>query len=212
MAWVNAAFAETATNKGWVVQLSSFKNKENAQRFIGQIKKKGYTPFIVGGEQASWYKIRIGPYPSKEEANQVVKDLKKAQGITAMVLLSDKGPPDLKERVDSIDVVVSQFLVWLKAWETQEINSYLSFYSNSFEDPKRSREEWETQRRKAFGRSSHISIEVSDIQMRSADDTVEMSFIQNYQSDRISDVGKKILIWKNEGDRWKIIKESWKSS
>ena len=45
-----------------------------------------------------------------------------------------------------------------------------------------------------------------------ADDSVEMSFIQNYKSDRTSDVGKKVLIWKDEGDSWKIVKESWKPS
>ena len=185
---------------------------ENAQDFIKKIKKKGYTPFIVGGEESDWYKTRIGPYPSKEEADQVVLDLKMAQGITAIVLVSDEDPPDLEEPIDSVDVVVSQFLIWLKAWEAQKINSYLSFYSKDFKDSKRPRKSWEAQRRKVFGSSSGVSIEVSDIQILRANDAVEMSFIQSYKSDRISDVGKKVLIWKNEGDRWKIVKESWEAS
>ena len=180
--------------------------------FINKIKKKGYTPFIVSDEESAWYKTRVGPYPSKEEADQVVLDLKKAQGITAIALVSDAMPPDLEEPIDSVDVVVSQFLIWLKAWEAQKINSYLSFYSKDFKDSKRPRKIWEAQRRKAFGGSSRVSIEVSDIEILRADDAVEMSFIQNYKSDRISDVGKKVLIWKNEGDRWMIIKESWESS
>lgn len=204
-------FADTIDN-GWVVQLGSFKKQENAQDFIKKIKKKGYTPFIVGGEESDWYKTRIGPYPSKEEADQVVLDLKMAQGITAIVLVSDENPPDLVEPIDSVDVVVSQFLIWIKAWEAQKINSYLSFYSKDFKDSKRPRKSWEAQRRKAFGSSSGVSIEVSDIQILRADDAVEMSFIQIYKSDRISDVGKKVLIWKNEGDRWKIVKESWEAS
>ena len=204
-------FADTIDN-GWVVQLGSFKKQENAQDFIKKIKKKGYTPFIVGGEESDWYKTRIGPYPSKEEADQVVLDLKMAQGITAIVLVSDENPPDLVEPIDSVDVVVSQFLIWIKAWEAQKINSYLSFYSKDFKDSKRPRKSWEAQRRKVFGSSSGVSIEVSDIQILRADDAVEMSFIQIYKSDRISDVGKKVLIWKNEGDRWKIVKESWEAS
>ena len=204
-------FADTIDN-GWVVQLGSFKKQENAQDFIKKIKKKGYTPFIVGGEESDWYKTRIGPYPSKEEADQVVLDLKMAQGITAIVLVSDENPPDLVEPIDSVDVVVSQFLIWIKAWEAQKINSYLSFYSKDFKDSKRPRKSWEAQRRKAFGSSSGVSIEASDIQILRADDAVEMSFTQSYKSDRISDVGKKVLIWKNEGDRWKIVKESWEAS
>ena len=204
-------FADTIDN-GWVVQLGSFKKQENAQDFIKIIKKKGYTPFIVGGEESDWYKTRIGPYPSKEEADQVVLDLKMVQGITAIVLVSDENPPDLVEPIDSVDVVVSQFLIWIKAWEAQKINSYLSFYSKDFKDSKRPRKSWEAQRRKAFGSSSGVSIEASDIQILRADDAVEMSFTQSYKSDRISDVGKKVLIWKNEGDRWKIVKESWEAS
>lgn len=204
-------FADTIDN-GWVVQLGSFKKQENAQDFIKKIKKKGYTPFIVGGEESDWYKTRIGPYPSKEEADQVVLDLKMAQGITAIVLVSDENPPDLVEPIDSVDVVVSQFLIWIKAWEAQKINSYLSFYSKDFKDSKRPRKSWEAQRRKVFGSSSGVSIEASDIQILRADDAVEMSFTQSYKSDRISDVGKKVLIWKNEGDRWKIVKESWEAS
>lgn len=204
--------AESAISYGWVVQMGSFKKKENAQSFIKKIKKKGYTPFIDYESDSGWYKIRVGPYPSKDEADQVVLDLKKAQGITAIVLQSDRGPPQLEEPIDSVDVVVSQFLIWLNAWKSQEINSYLSFYSKDFKDPKRSRESWESQRRKMLSKSSIISIEVSDIQILREDDAVEMSFIQAYKSDRISDVGKKVLVWKNEGDRWLIVKESWESS
>lgn len=207
---VNAA--GSPKNYGWVVQLGSFKKKENAQNFVKKIKKKGYTPFIDSEAGSDWHKIRVGPYPLKEEADQVVQDLKKAQGITAIVLASEGSPPQLEETIDSVDVVVSQFLVWLKAWKTQEINAYLSFYSENFKDPKRSRESWEEQRRKTLSKSSIISIEVSDIQILQEDDAVEMSFTQDYKSDRVSDVGKKVLIWKNEGDRWLIVKESWESS
>lgn len=205
------ALANTIDN-GWVVQLGTFKKQENAQDFVREIKKKGYTPFIVGGEKSDLYETRVGPYPSKEEANQVVLDLKKTQEITAIVLVSDENPPDIEEPFVSVDIVVSQFLKWIKAWEGQKINSYLSFYSNDFKDSKRLRKNWEAQRRKAFGSNSGVLIEVSDVQTLRADDGVEMSFIQNYKSDRVSDVGKKILIWKIEGNRWKIVKESWKPS
>ncbi|MBC8283305.1 MAG: SPOR domain-containing protein [Nitrospinae bacterium] len=204
--------ADSKANNGWVVQLGSFKKVENAKGYIKKIKKKGYTPFMVSDEKSNWHKIRVGPYPSKDEADQVVLDLKKAQGITAIVLVSEGGQPDLEEPTDSVDVVVSQFLIWLNAWKAQEINSYLSFYSENFEDSKRSRESWEAQRRKTLSKSSIISIEVSDVQITQEEDAVEMSFTQNYKSDRISDVGKKVLIWRNEGDSWKIVKESWESS
>ena len=208
--WAFASLVMANSEKGWTAQLGSFHEEKNAERFVSRIKKKGYTPFVVKGENSQWYKVRVGPYPSKEEARQVVRDLKKNQGISAMVILSQEGPPDSEGPEDSIDVVVSQFLIWLKAWQGREVNAYLSFYSKNFKDPKKSRKEWEMQRRSALSRNSSITIQVSDIQMKQNDETIEMSFVQDFKSDRVSDIGMKELIWKNEGNRWKIIKEIWK--
>ena len=208
--WVFASLVMANSEKGWTVQLNSFHEEKNAERFISRIKKKGYTPFVVKGENSQWYKVRVGPYPSKEEARLVVRDLKKNQGISAMVILSQEGPPDSEDPGDSVDIVVSQFLIWLQAWEGREVNTYLSFYSKNFKDPKISRKEWVSQRRFALSRNSEITIQVSDIQMKQNDETIEMSFVQDFKSDRVSDIGRKELIWKNEGNRWKIIKEIWK--
>jgi hypothetical protein len=205
-----ASLVMANSEKGCTAQLGAFHEEKNAERFVSRIKKKGYTPFVVKGENSQWYKVRVGPYPSKEEARQVVRDLKKNQGISAMVILSQEGPPDSEGPGDSIDVVVSQFLIWLKAWQGREVNAYLSFYSKNFKDPKKSRKEWEMQRRSALSRNSSITIQVSDIQMKQNDETIEMSFVQDFKSDRASDIGMKELIWKNEGNRWKIIKEIWK--
>ena len=208
--WVFASLVMANSEKGWTVQLNSFHEEKNAERFISRIKKKGYTPFVVKGENSQWYKVRVGPYPSKEEARLVVRDLKKNQGISAMVILSQEGPPDSEDPGESVDIVVSQLLIWLQAWEGREVNTYLSFYSKNFKDPKISRKEWVSQRRFALSRNSGITIQVSDIQMKQNDETIEMSFIQDFKSDRVSDIGRKELIWKNEGNRWKIIKEIWK--
>jgi hypothetical protein len=207
----SSVMAEDTSAKGWLVQLGSFQVKKNAEAFISRIKKMGYTPFVVQAENSRWYKVRVGPYPSKEEARQVAGDLKKNNAVAALVVLSKKGPPDLEDSVDSIDIVVSQLLIWLKAWEGGEVNTYLSFYSKNFQAPQKSRIEWERGRRYILGRSSGTTIQVSDMEMKQNDETIEMSFIQEFKSDRISDIGWKELIWKNEGNSWKIIKETWTS-
>ncbi len=210
--WIFPALgiAGESSEKGWMVQLNSFREEKNAERFTSRIKKKGYTPFVVKGANSKWYKVRVGPYPSKEEALQVVRDMKKSQGLSAMVILSQEGPLETEDSGDSIDVVVSQFLIWLKAWESGDVTTYLSFYSRNFNVPELSHQEWVEQRRFALSRNSAVSIQVSDIQMEQNDATVAMSFVQNFKSDRISDLGRKELIWKNEGSGWKIIREIWK--
>lgn len=206
------AMAGENSAKGWMVQLGSFHEEKNAKSFVSDIKKKGYTPFMMRSENSQWYKVRVGPYPSKGEARQIAQDLKKSHDIPALVIHSKGGPPDLGDSVDSIDVVVSQFLIWLKAWEGGEVNAYLSFYSKNFKDPKKSRNEWEQERRFILRRNSGIIIQVSNIEMKQNDETIEMSFVQDFKSDRVSDIGRKELVWKNEGNRWKIIKETWKPS
>ena len=201
--------AEEISNKGWVVQLNSFREQRNAESFIRGIKKKGYTPFVVKSQNSKWFKVRIGPYPSKLEALQVVGDLKKKQGISALVVLSSEGPLEMQDPIDSIDVVVSQFLIWVKVWEAGDINAYLSFYAKNFTGQKRNHQEWVAKRRYSLSRNSGVHVQVSDIQMKQNGATVAMTFVQNFKSDRISDTGSKELVWRNDGDGWKIIKETW---
>lgn len=204
------ASAKNSSQEGWMVQLSSFKEEKNAERFVSYIKKKGYTPFVLREEGSKWFKVRVGPYPSEEEAEQVVKDLKNNQGISALVVYAHESPPVVKDQGDSIDIVVSQLLIWLEAWEGGQVNTYLSFYSENFKDANKSRKEWAAQRRSTLGQNSSITIQISDIQMKQKHDSVEMSFVQDFKSDTVSNVGRKEMIWKNEGDSWKIIKEIWK--
>ena len=64
----SSVMAGEGAEKGWMVQLGSFREEKNAEQFISRIKKKGYTPFIAKGKDSTWYKIRVGPYPSKLEA------------------------------------------------------------------------------------------------------------------------------------------------
>tara|TARA_B110000263_G_scaffold125871_1_gene109531 strand:+ start:432 stop:569 length:138 start_codon:yes stop_codon:yes gene_type:complete len=39
-----------------------------------------------------------------------------------------------------------------------------------------------------------------------------MTFIQRYEAKNIVDLGEKELIWKKEGRKWKILKETWSPS
>jgi hypothetical protein len=204
--------AEENSEKSWMVQLGSFREEINAERFVSRIKKKGYTPFVAKAENSKLYKVRVGPYPSKNGAIQVAKGLKKNQGITALVVLSEGTPPDLENSGDSIDVVISQLLIWKKAWEERKVNTYLSFYSKSFKVPQKSHKDWIAQRRSALNGNSRISIQISDVQMKQNHETIEISFIQEFKSDIISNVGRKELVWINEGNSWKIIQETWQPS
>ncbi len=225
------------------LQLNSFKVQANAKRFFDWLVKKGYKPFMIFVDEGEpWFKVRMGPYPSKETVTQLAVELKEKHGLSSLVLLASekdstssgsalqqkkiatkkietnpsttKIAPTTLESVapentgSSIDAVLSQFLVWLKAWEKKQFDSYFSFYSRSFESEGKPFNDWQQLQRESLKKIHQIKIEVDDLEMLEKEDTIEISFIENYQSDAHSDVRRKTLVWKKEEGKWRIISES----
>jgi len=234
--WFPGILVSASVEKSYLVQLNSFKGERNAQRFITAMKKRGYSPFLEKGKKGDgWHHVRIGPYPSREDANAVAMELKKKEGLSAFVLVSmsldenssvatdiapetgavpeakaeERAGSDSHDSGDAVDVVLSRFLLWLKAWQNRDVESYLDFYSNEFEQSLGTMQEWKKTRRQAFRRNGNAKIEIRNVGMEEIEGTVKMSFIQNFQSEMISDVGRKTLIWKFDNGLWQIIRETW---
>jgi len=138
--------------------------------------------------------------------------LKKEQKITKLNNRKNTATPPTIETKDQRAIITSRLYDWAKAWTNQNTNLYLSFYSKNFKDPKRSRSKWEAKRRRSLKNASNISIQVSDIRIDLSDKKIKMTFIQRYAAKNILDLGEKELIWKKEGQSWKIIKETWSPS
>jgi phospholipid-binding lipoprotein MlaA len=99
---------------------------------------------------------------------------------------------------------------WVRAWENQDIESYLSFYSKEFVPTNGRYSDWRVDRIAALKRHANISIQLEKIQIFSSKDTAEINFTQSFKSNRYSDIGIKKLIWVKNGSDWKITKETWK--
>ena len=99
---------------------------------------------------------------------------------------------------------------WVHAWENQDIELYLSFYSKEFVATNGRYSDWRVDRIAALKGHSNISIQLENIKIFSSKDTAEIDFIQNFKSDRYSDIGTKKLILVKNGSDWKITKETWK--
>lgn len=212
----------SVSRTGYELQLNSFKGKSNAKRFFDGLVKKGYKPFMVfvqNGE--TWFKVRLGPYPSKEAAERIATRLKEKHGLSSLILLAGKTQPNSisvskisAERVapenagNSIDVVMSQFLVWLKAWQSKQLDSYFSFYSRSFESGGKPLKDWQKEQSKTLDEIKQVKIEVNDLEILEKGNTIEMSFLESFQSNSFSDIRRKTLVWKKEKGVWRIIIES----
>ena len=117
-----------------------------------------------------------------------------------------------KSSTDRSKQVANKLAGWLKAWEQQNVNTYLSFYSNKFKTPKGSHAKWRNTRHRALKANKNLSIQVSNIQTSQTSQNkniIEINFIQRFNSKKYSDIGIKELVWINDGSDWKILKETW---
>jgi murein L,D-transpeptidase YafK len=101
---------------------------------------------------------------------------------------------------------------WLKAWAKQDVNTYLSFYSDQFKDSKHDLAKWQDSRKRALEENNNLSIEASNVKISESLNKIKLNFTQLFKSDKYSDVGVKELIWIKSGGHWKILKESWINS
>jgi DedD protein len=52
--------------KGWTVQVGSFSRRENAQRYVQELGRKGYGAQVLGG--GTLFRVRVGPVADRTEA------------------------------------------------------------------------------------------------------------------------------------------------
>ena len=85
-----AAEAQVEAGPGWLVQVGSFGDEENARQVAGRLVESGYSarlyPHRSGGNLM--YRVRVGPEPSREGADQIASSLRN-RGYVAQVVSSD---------------------------------------------------------------------------------------------------------------------------
>ncbi len=102
---------------------------------------------------------------------------------------------------------------WAEAWSSQDVDSYLGFYSSSFLPPGgKPRSEWESQRARRITSPRNIDVRLSDLSLRLSMDTegralVRVEAVQDYKSDRFSDRTRKLFDLTQVDGRWYIQRE-----
>ena len=85
-----AALAPQAPAPGWVVQLGSFRDGENARRLADRVSALGYTANVstyrAGG--GVMYRVRVGPEPNRESAADIASSLIEQGVFPAQVVSS----------------------------------------------------------------------------------------------------------------------------
>lgn len=101
---------------------------------------------------------------------------------------------------------------WVKAWGDEDIEKYLSFYDRKrFRDPNRGAyDAYASYKRSVFAAPGKPEIQLKNQSIMLANDYAVVSFIQDYKSPNLSDMGKKLLYLKrNDYYEWKVMAEIW---
>ncbi|WP_243656658.1 L,D-transpeptidase Cds6 family protein [Paucimonas lemoignei] len=140
----------------------------------------------------------------------------KADAKTAMV---DKAPAKSASkpehvakaeaaRDDERDDVLKVIHAWAKAWSSQDVKSYLSYYSNDFQAPGgQSRAAWADGRRARIVGKETINVKVESPQITVNGNTATAKFRQVYVSDKLKADSRKTLVFTKQGGKWQIKQE-----
>lgn len=84
--------AQGAKTSRFAVQVGSFPSSDEASGVQQKWKKKGYSAFVVTGDvpqKGTWYRVRIGRYSSRKEAQAFLEKLKVRERTSGIVVNSD---------------------------------------------------------------------------------------------------------------------------
>ncbi|GEM_PF-2317632 len=103
---------------------------------------------------------------------------------------------------------------WKKSWESKNLESYISHYSEKFQWKRGGLREWKAYKKRVILNKKHINIEIRDLSVvafrRELSQEAEyylVEFTQVYTSDIYKDKGVKRLYIIKEGDNLKILAE-----
>ncbi len=99
---------------------------------------------------------------------------------------------------------------WRRAWESKDIDSYMSFYSKKFKSGSMDWNGWRTYKANTFKKTGTIKVTIDSVQSRKVGDKVQVSFVQRYSADKHSDYGVKELVIVREEGQWRIVAEGWR--
>ncbi|KAA3596980.1 MAG: hypothetical protein DWQ06_14420 [Calditrichaeota bacterium] len=105
--------------------------------------------------------------------------------------------------------IISLMEIWESSWENSNFDKFINLYSRDFNSDGMNYESWSKKKSRSL-RNKGIQVGVSDLKIIKQGNILIVTFIQNYKSKTISDIGKKTMKFKQENGSYKIFSEKWK--
>ncbi|HZX41692.1 MAG TPA: SPOR domain-containing protein, partial [Myxococcaceae bacterium] len=78
----------TSPTGAFTLQLGASPSRDDAERQASRLREKGYAPYIVTAEvpgKGTWYRVRMGSFPTKDAATRYLQDFKRETQAEAFV-------------------------------------------------------------------------------------------------------------------------------
>ncbi len=120
-------------------------------------------------------------------------------------------PSLLKNELLTADVsliIVKRVASWSGAWMSKDVAGYAAHYVDGYKGDFATPAAWLAQRQRVFDSAGPINVSLTDIRViQTSTNEARATFVQDYQSSKLKEVGNKNLFFQRTGDDWKIVGE-----
>jgi murein L,D-transpeptidase YafK len=143
--------------------------------------------------------------------NEVIRKLKEYIKLKETpILIFDKVNYVDKSEHDKRRVALNEFIEgWRKAWESQDIEKYSTFYDKDFKAPGFNFASWISHKTKMKDQYEYIKVQLSQPFLLLHKDQLIVKTFQRYESNHHTDFGVKTLYAVKTDNGYKIIREEW---
>lgn len=98
---------------------------------------------------------------------------------------------------------------WRKSWESEDIDTYMSFYDESFQSNRMNKDQWRRYKQGLNSRYEQILVSFSKPVAFEHKGQIILRALQRYKSDALEDFGEKTLYMTRTPQGLKIVAEEW---
>ena len=112
---------------------------------------------------------------------------------------------------DPLQSVLSFVNHWRTLWEGEDVSAYLQMYAEDFRSEDYDRAAWADLKQRVAERNGARQVQLTPLQIEFSGEDIRVRLLQDYQSERLSDLGTKTLILRRAGSRFEIVRETWEA-
>jgi cell division septation protein DedD len=81
----------TTSRGSFTVEASPTRSRSEAEQLLGTLRRRGYDASLVQVERDgdTWYRLRVGRYPSAEQATDAMRRLRDVEGVTHVFVAAE---------------------------------------------------------------------------------------------------------------------------